>query len=116
MSLRRLHGNGGGGGGGNGLATSSGLSSTVLQRRVRKFDAFRNNKVRSEYREKTIAGGATTLVAGTVMVFLFFTELWAYLNTGVKHAVVIDPTVGEKIRIDVNISFPKLTCLEVNLV
>ena len=111
MSLRRLH-NGGGGG----SAQPSGLSTATLRRRVRKFDAFRNNKVRSEYREKTIAGGATTLAAVTVMIFLFLTELWAYLNTRFKHSVVIDPTVGEKVRIDLNVSFPKLTCLEVNLV
>mgnify|MGYP003877642669 CR=1 FL=1 len=44
------------------------------------------------------------------MFLLFCSELSTYMTTTVKDHVVVDPTIGTKLRINFNITFHALTC------
>lgn len=52
-----------------------------------------------------------SLVAACVMVFLFLAELSAFMQTTTHTSVMIDrSTDGDLLKINFNISFPRLSC------
>ena len=67
-------------------------------------------------RTKSLLGGVVTLASCLVMFLLFCTELRAYGERSVKNRLYVDPSRGKRqIPINLNISFPALTCEEVHL-
>ena len=61
-------------------------------------------------------GGVQTLCTYLVMAFLFLSELGAYMATHVTEHVMVDPSAGGRLRINVNVTFSALNCRDVSLV
>lgn len=67
--------------------------------------------VRRDLTEGTLGGSIISLIAAAVMVFLFLAELAAFMQTTTHTSVVIDrSTDGDLLKLNFNISFPRLSC------
>mmetsp|Transcript_53495 Transcript_53495/g.121983 ORF Transcript_53495/g.121983 Transcript_53495/m.121983 type:complete len:441 (-) Transcript_53495:274-1596(-) len=88
-----------------------------MSKLVRKFDMYA--KVKEEYRETapvSVSGGYLTLAAWVLTAMLTLSEVWTYATgTRLKEKMLVDTTLGQKLRINVNITFPALSCLEVHV-
>ena len=61
--------------------------------------------------EGTLGGSIISLIAASVMVFLFLAELAAFMQTTTHTSVVIDRSSdGDLLKLNFNISFPRLSC------
>merc|ERR1712179_539877 len=59
---------------------------------------------------KTLGGGTITVLAALVMVLLFASETQDYLTPGVDEQLFVDTTRGSKLKINIDIVFPKIGC------
>jgi len=75
---------------------------------IKKFDAY--PKTLDDFRVKTLGGGTITVVASIVMVLLFASETQDYLTPGVEEQLFVDTTRGSKLKINVDLVFPKIGC------
>ncbi|RUS73051.1 hypothetical protein EGW08_019189 [Elysia chlorotica] len=75
---------------------------------LRRFDAY--PKTLEDFRVKTYGGAAVTLISGIFMFVLFVSELNYYLTLEVHPELFVDTSRGQKLRINIDIVFPKMAC------
>merc|ERR1719191_1410510 len=80
---------------------------------LKKFDVY--SKVHDDYKVTTDAGGVISITSSLFMLFLFLTELGAFLHVEVVDHIVVDTTLNQKLPISLNITFPHLRCDEVSV-
>lgn len=76
--------------------------------RLRSFDIY--TKVHEDMRVKTTSGATISVVAICFILFLFFSELGAYLRTETVDHLYVDTSRGEKLRINFDVSFLRAPC------
>ena len=86
-----------------------------VARHVRHLDVYSNNKLSPEFKVQTEMGGQISLIGWIVTLVLFLGELSAYLTVSTHEHMVVDTTLGHKLRIDINVTFPAITCAEVHM-
>mmetsp|Transcript_52488 Transcript_52488/g.67307 ORF Transcript_52488/g.67307 Transcript_52488/m.67307 type:complete len:439 (-) Transcript_52488:104-1420(-) len=88
-----------------------------MTKMVKKFDMYA--KVKDEYKVKsssTITGGYLNKVSWVIIAILTLSESWQYLTSNsTKEHMLVDSSLGQKLRINVNISFPALSCTEIHV-
>lgn len=75
---------------------------------IKKFDAY--PKTLDDFRIKTLGGGTITVLASVVMILLFASEIQDYLTPAVDEQLFVDTTRGSKLRINIDVVFPKIGC------
>jgi len=75
---------------------------------IKKFDAY--PKTLEDFRIKTLGGGTITVVAGIVMILLFASETRDFLTPAVDEQLFVDTTRGSKLKINLDVVFPKIGC------
>jgi len=75
---------------------------------IKKFDAY--PKTLDDFKIKTLGGGTITMIAAIVMILLFASETQDYLTPGLDEQLFVDTTRGSKLKINVDIVFPKIGC------
>lgn len=75
---------------------------------LKRFDAY--PKTLEDFRIKTLGGGTITVLSAIVMLFLFVSEIQDYLSPGVEEQLFVDTTRGAKLKINLDIVFPKIGC------
>jgi len=81
---------------------------------IRKLDVY--PKTLDDFKERTGSGAAVSLVSCTFIVMLIFSELRAYLTTTTHDQLYVDTAFSERIRINVNVTFPNMPCSGISLV
>jgi len=78
---------------------------------VRKLD-FMFPKVDSEFTVRTEGGGMSSLAAYCVIAVLVMAEIlgWFQQNAGTLEHISVDTSLGKKMRVNMNITFPGLAC------
>jgi len=74
----------------------------------KKFDAY--PKTLEDFRIKTFSGGTITVISAIVMLLLFASEIQDYLTPGVEEQLFVDTSRGAKLKINLDIVFPKIGC------
>jgi len=110
----RRRGGGGGAAGGSLVDDQQAASVTKI---VKKFDMYA--KVKEEYTVKkppSTSSSSRTIIAWALTAALTLSELWSYAtSTGTKEHMLVDTSLGQKLRINVNVTFPALSCAEVHV-
>eukprot|EP01138_Halocafeteria_seosinensis_P015195 gb/GECG01015508.1/.p1 GENE.gb/GECG01015508.1/~~gb/GECG01015508.1/.p1 ORF type:complete len:405 (+),score=47.57 gb/GECG01015508.1/:1-1215(+) len=94
-------------------SSSGTFISPATRKRFKKLDLY--PKLVEEERLKTSSGGVVSIITLTLVSVLFVSELSRYLSSETEEHIVVDPTVGEKLHVDFDITFHSLHCGEVNL-
>jgi hypothetical protein len=106
---------GGGSSSGGGLADEQPAASVT--KLVKKFDMYA--KVKEEYTVKkppSASASTLALVAWALTAVLSVSELWTYAtSTRTKEHMLVDTSLGQKLRINVNVTFPALSCAELHV-
>jgi len=76
--------------------------------KLKNFDAY--PKTLEDFRVRTFSGAAVSIISGLLIVWLFFSELSFYLATDVSPELFVDTSRGEKLRINMDVTFPALPC------
>ncbi|KAG8187233.1 hypothetical protein JTE90_020662 [Oedothorax gibbosus] len=75
---------------------------------IRKFDAY--PKTLEDFRVKTFSGAAVTIVSAVIITLLFISELNYYLTPEVTEELFVDVSRSEKLKINIDVTFPKVMC------
>ncbi|KAK9362133.1 endoplasmic reticulum vesicle transporter-domain-containing protein [Lipomyces starkeyi] len=78
------------------------------RRRLNTFDAF--TKTVEDARVRTTSGGVVTIVATVVIVLLIVSEWSDYRRIVNRPELIVDKTRGERMNINLNITFPAIPC------
>ncbi|XP_047114322.1 endoplasmic reticulum-Golgi intermediate compartment protein 3 isoform X2 [Schistocerca piceifrons] len=84
------------------------MSSADIVSALRKFDAY--PKTLDDFRIKTFGGATVTILSGIIMTLLFVSELQAYLSPDVSEELFVDTSRGTKLRINLDIIIPSISC------
>ncbi|KAA0198569.1 Endoplasmic reticulum-Golgi intermediate compartment protein 3 [Fasciolopsis buskii] len=85
------------------------FTSTFLS----QFDAFA--KPLKDFRVKTVAGAIVSIFSCLSILFLFVSELFLYLTPQVKQEIMVDVNRGEKLSINLDITYLQIPCIMLNL-
>jgi hypothetical protein len=99
----------------NGHSSSSSLSMPPPSM-VKRLD-FMFPKVESEYTVQTDRGGIASLVAILLCTILVMAETWTWYaqnHSTVEHTYV-DTSLGKRMRVNINITFPQLACVDLHM-
>ncbi|KAL6043020.1 Endoplasmic reticulum-Golgi intermediate compartment protein 3 [Balamuthia mandrillaris] len=76
--------------------------------KLKNFDAY--PKTLEDFRVRTFSGAAVSIISGLIIAWLFISELSLYLAVDVSPQLYVDVSRGEKLQINLDITFPKLAC------
>ena len=94
-------------------APSSAPSSASM---VKRLD-FMFPKVESGYTIQTDRGGMASLVAFVIVAILMLAETctWISQNRSTLEHISVDTSLGKRMRVNINITFPQLACVDLHL-
>mmetsp|Transcript_33759 Transcript_33759/g.54705 ORF Transcript_33759/g.54705 Transcript_33759/m.54705 type:complete len:386 (-) Transcript_33759:112-1269(-) len=81
--------------------------------RLKRFDAY--PKTHEDYRQKTVLGGVVSVFSSIIISYLFFSELAYFLSVERTHELYVDTSRGEKLQINLNVTFPGMQCSVLSL-
>eukprot|EP01035_Chromulina_nebulosa_P004319 gene4319-5893_t len=84
-----------------------------LFRYLKRFDIYQ--KIDDTYRVKTAFGAFISVTGWLIIYGLAFAEIHNYLTPTFKEHMVVDTSLGQQLRININITFHALTCVEAHL-
>ncbi|OVA11129.1 Thioredoxin-like fold [Macleaya cordata] len=77
--------------------------------KIKSVDFYR--KIPRDLTEASLSGAGLSIIAALAMMFLFGMELSDYLTVNTSTSIIVDNSSdGEFLRIELNISFPALSC------
>lgn len=81
-------------------------------RQLKRLDVFPkfDRKFEQDARQRTVSGGAFSLVAVAVILWLLVGEFRYFASVEVHHEMFIDAEVGGDMQVTVNITFPHVPC------
>jgi hypothetical protein len=80
---------------------------------LKDFDLF--PKVDEEFRVQTTVGAGLSVAAWVVVAILILAELQSYAAPSLQEHLAVDTSLGERLRVDLNVTFHALTCAEAHL-
>lgn len=83
---------------------------------VKRLD-FMFPKVESEYTVQTDRGGIASLVAILLCTILVMAETWTWIgqNRSTVEHISVDTSLGKRMRVNINITFPQLACVDLHM-
>ncbi|CAH0515687.1 unnamed protein product [Peronospora belbahrii] len=99
-----------------GLATNGTNGSFIhgsARRVLKKVDVY--PKMHREFKVQTEFGATVSIIAGIVMIILFLSELNAYLSVNTHEHMIVDSTLGEKLQVNLDVSFLAINCRDAEI-
>lgn len=84
------------------------MDSKNIFKKLRQFDAY--PKTLEDFRIKTFTGATVTIISGIFMLVLFVSELNFYLTKEIVQELFVDVTKGQKLKINIDITFNHMGC------
>ncbi|CAG9317000.1 unnamed protein product [Blepharisma stoltei] len=85
------------------------MFSETVKSKLKRFDVYR--KLPHDLTEPTLSGAFVSIIACAFMTLLFLTELAEYLKVNTNTEMFVDINRGgEKLVININLTFPKYPC------
>ncbi|KAL7679707.1 putative endoplasmic reticulum vesicle transporter [Plasmopara halstedii] len=72
-------------------------------------------KMHREFKVQTEVGATVSIVAGIIMIALFLSELSAYLRVYTHEHMVVDSTLGEKLQVNLDVSYLAINCHDAHI-
>lgn len=82
--------------------------SSSLANQLKRFDAYPTTL--KDFRVQTVGGALVTGISSLIMLILFISEFHYYLSTKVETELFVDTTRHQKLRVNMDVFFPKLGC------
>lgn len=82
-------------------------------RSIKNFDIY--PKIDESYRVQTSGGAILSILGWVLIAILALAEVRNYMTPKFKEHMIVDTSLGQQLRINVNITFHSLTCNEVHL-
>lgn len=95
------------------LRGKSSNSMANVTKFVKNFDIYQ--KVAEDYKVQTSWGAALSLVGWFIIFILVLAELHNHFSIKTSEKMIVDTSLGTRLRINVNITYHALTCAEVHL-
>ncbi|KAG6446237.1 hypothetical protein O3G_MSEX004352 [Manduca sexta] len=76
--------------------------------KFKQLDAYA--KTLDDFRVKTATGAAITITSVVVMILLFLSELYVYMSPNISEELFVDTSRGHKLRINLDITVPTISC------
>ena len=89
-------------------------SSSAVVETLKALDVY--PKTLDDFKERTGSGAVISLVSCTAIFLLVISELRAYLTPTTVDHLYVDTTRGERIKINLNVTFPNMPCAGMSLV
>ncbi|KAJ1917561.1 ER-derived vesicles protein erv46 [Mycoemilia scoparia] len=84
-----------------------------LASQFRTFDAYA--KTMDDVSIRTLSGALITIISGIIMLFLTLNEYIDYKKIEMRPEIIVDKTMGEKLPINIDITFPNVPCVMLGL-
>jgi hypothetical protein len=68
-------------------------------------------KTKEEHRIRTVSGALLSLLCLSFIFYLFWSEINAYTTVHTRPDLSVDTSFGELLRINIDVSFPRLPCI-----
>ena len=94
-------------------SSSSSSSSSSYKLNLRSFDIY--TKLDKDYKVQTSHGGILSIIGWIIISILVLSEVSSYLKYQTKEHMIVDTTLGQSLKININITFHALTCNEAHL-
>ena len=101
------------------MSTSSGQQEKKIDKafgfagQLRRFDIY--TKLEEDYKVQTSGGATLSIIGWVIMSILIIGEFNNYMTPTMKEHMVVDTTLGQRLRVNVNMTFHALTCADVHL-
>ncbi|CAH0404761.1 unnamed protein product [Chilo suppressalis] len=83
------------------------MTSPIIDK-FKQLDAYA--KTLEDFRIKTATGAAITVTGSFVMILLFLSELSMYMSPNIFEELFVDTSRGHKLRINFDITVPRISC------
>lgn len=80
---------------------------------IRRFDIY--TKLDEDYRVQTSGGATLSIIGWLIISILVFGELKTFMTPTLKDHLMVDTTLGQKLRVNLDITFHALTCADAHL-
>nr|CCA26442.1 endoplasmic reticulumGolgi intermediate compartment protein putative [Albugo laibachii Nc14] len=90
--------------------TSKNEIASKTKRTLKRFDVY--PKLHTEFKVQTETGAIVSIITAVIALILFLAELREYMSVRMHEHMVVDSTISEKLRINIDISYLALTCKE----
>ncbi|CAI5743532.1 unnamed protein product [Peronospora destructor] len=87
--------------------------SRSARRVLKNVDVY--SKMHQEFKVQTDFGATISILAGIIMVVLFLSEVKAYLSLNTHEHMVVDSSLGDKLQVNVDVSFLAINCRDAHI-
>ena len=99
--------------GGSPSAIKSSQKSKGFWFELKNFDLY--SKVEEDYRIQTSFGATLSIIAWAIIAILLVAEIKSYVTPEIREHLVVDTMLGQRLRVNMNITFHALTCAEAHV-
>ena len=80
---------------------------------IKNYDIY--TKVEEDFSSQTSTGASLSFVGWIIIVVLVMSEVAFFLGPVSKEHMIVDTTLGQRLKINIDITFHAITCAEVNV-